>query len=403
MASWEITTAAASLEFDTSNGIYHTCYQIDTNHFINFWQGDSFDGFVQVFTVNTTTWEVTTAAASLEFDTQASDYNACKQIDANHFINFWEGPSSDGFVQVFTVNTTTWEVTTAAASLEFDTQNNSSNSCYQIDTNHFINFWRGGASITDGFVQVFTVNTTTWEVTTAAASLQFDTDSGSRNACYQIDTNHFINFWQGPSGDGFVQVFTVNTTTWAITTAAASLEFETQANDYNACYQIDTNHFINFWQGPSGDGFAQIFTVNTTTWEVTTAAASLEFDTQASLYNSCYPIDTNHFINFWQGPSGDGFAQIFTVNTTTWEVTTAAASLEFNTQDNGYNSCCAIDSNHFINFCSGVSIDGFVQVFTVELPSSGSAIKTKKGLAIASVKTFKGLATASVKTAKGLA
>jgi len=313
MANWAVTTAGASLEFDTGNGEYNSCTQIDTNHFINFWQGTDDDGFVQTFTVNTSTWAVTTAGASLEFDTQNGSSNSCYQIDDNHFINFWCGVDNDGYVQTFTVNTSTWAVTTAGASLEFDTQNSYSNSCYQIDTNHFINFWGGGADW-DGFVQTFTVNTSTWAVTTASAVLEFDTASGAWNSCYQIDDNHFINFWQGAAYDGYVQTFTVNTSTWAVTTASAVLEFDTQNGSQNSCYQIDSNHFINFWAGSAGDGFVQTFTVNTSTWAVTTVGASLEFDATYGYYNSCYQIDNNHFINFWKGTDDDGFVQIFDVN-----------------------------------------------------------------------------------------
>ena len=370
MTAWSVTTAADRLEFDTQNGQFNSCFQIDSNHFINFWTGLDVDGFVQVFTVNTSTWAVTTANAALEFDTQNGQYNSCFQIDSNHFINFWTGLDVDGFVQVFTVNTSTWAVTTANAALEFDTQNGQFNSCFQIDSNHFINFWAGSGS--DGFVQVFTVNTSTWAVTTAADRLEFDTVNGTYNSCFQIDSNHFINFWAGNGNDGFVQVFTVNTSTWAVTTAAARLEFDTVNGTYNSCFQIDSNHFINFWNGTDSDGFVQVFTVNTSTWAVTTAADRLEFDTQNSQTNRCWQIDSNHFINFWAGNVAfDYQVQVFTVNTSTWAVTTAADWLSFNAETGFYASCFQIDSNHFISFHSGTDVDGFVQVFAVELPGAG--------------------------------
>ena len=381
MATWDVTTAAASLLFDTDVGTDNSCFSIDSNHFINFWQGAAGDGFVQVFTVNTTTWAVTTASAQLEFDTQNSAKNACFQIDSNHFINFWLGgaATTDGFVQVFTVNTSTWAVTTAAASKLFDTDVGNYNSCYQIDANHFINFWQGAAG--DGFTQVFTVNTTTWAVTTAAARLEFDTQDNLWNKCIKIDTNHFVNVWQGPAGDGFVQVFTVNTTTWAVTTAAASLEFDTQNMlGWKSVSVIDGNHFIVFWKGGAAttDAFVQVFTVNTTTWAVTTAAASLLFDTDVGTFNACVQVDANHFINFWTGLDADGYVQTFEVNTTTWAVTTASAQLEFDTQNATNNACLKIDSSHFVNFWLGgaATTDGFVQVFTVEIPVvGGSSVK----------------------------
>jgi hypothetical protein len=369
MANYNVTTAGAAFQFDTQDCLWNSVSKIDDTHFINFWAGVDSDGFVQVFTVNTSTWAVTTAGAVLEYDTANGTLASSHQIDANHFINFWYGAANYGLAQVFTVDTTTWAVTTANARLSFDTQYGLYNNCYKIDDNHFINFWRGGGSL-NGFVQVFTVNTSTWAVTTANAILEYDATDAFNSDCFQIDSNHFINFFAGSDEDGFAQVFTVNTSTWAVTTAGSALEFDTVYGRYNNCYKIDDNHFINFWSGADGDGFVQTFTVNTSTWVVTTANARLEFDTVNTICNSCYKIDTNHFINFWGGNGNDGFVQVFTVNTSTWAVTTTTARLEFDTQTGLYNGCCEISTGYFINFFQGgAGADGYAQVFSVELPS----------------------------------
>jgi hypothetical protein len=398
MTAWAITTANTPLEFETQNLWYSSCFSIDANHFINFYTWFSSDWFAQVFEVNTTTWAVTTANASLEFDTNNWTYNSCYQIDSNHFINFWSWLDNDWYTQVFEVNTSTWAVTTANTTLEFDTTLGQYNSCYQVDTNHFINFFYGGAIL--GYVQVFTVNTTTWAVTTANGSLNFDTQSWKYHSCYQIDSNHFINFWSWTGDKWYTQVFEVNTSTWAVTTANTTLEFDTTYASDNSCYQIDGNHFINFWTWL--DGYVQVFTVNTTTWAVTTSNARLGFDTTLGTYNSCYQIDSNHFINFWAGSGNDGYVQIFTVNTSTWAVTTANASLEFDTNNWTYNSCYKIDTNHFINFWTWLDVDWYTQVFTVELEPTTS-IKSINWLAYASIKSVNWLALASVKSFNWLA
>lgn len=398
MATWAVTTSNARLEFDTQQATDNACIKIDTNHVVNFWQTSSGQGYTQVFTINTSTWAVTTANSVLSFEAGVAGYNTCCIIDSNHIINFWrESNSGDGFVQTFAINTTTWAITTAASPLEFDTQNAEQLSSFIIDSNHFILFYRGGAATTDSFAQVFTVNTSTWAVTTANNRLQFDTDIGAYNTCHQIDSNHFINVWQGAAGDGFAQTFTVNTSTWAVTTAASSLEFDTQNYSYGSIEKIDANHFILYYLGAATtiDGFAQVFTVNTTTWAVTTASSRFLFDTDVGSWNSCVQVDTNHFLNFWQGNSGDGFTQVFTVNTSTWAVTTANSQLEFDTTDCSINSCISIDKNHFINFWTGPSVDGFVQIFSVELPSN---IKTYNTNVKANIKTINTNVIANCKT-----
>jgi len=375
MADWDVTIAAVRLEFDTAYGIHNSCCQIDSNHFINFWAGNGGDGYIETFEVNTSTWAITTAAVRLEFDTAQGYYNSCYQIDSNHFINFWAGNGSDGFVQTFEVNTSTWVVTTAAVRLEFDTILGEHHSCCQIDSNHFINFWAGNGG--DDYAQTFEVNTSTWVVTTAAARLLFEPAYGYYLSCYQIDSNHFINVWAGNDWSDYAQTFEVNTSTWVVTTAAETLKFETNVGYYLSCYQIDSNHFINFRSGDDGDGYVETFEVNTSTWAITTAAVRLEFDTAQGYYNSCYQIDSNHFINFWAGNGSDGFVQVFEINTSTWVVTTAAVRLEFDTILGEHHSCCQIDSNHFINFWAGNGSDGFVQVFEIELaplPSGGGQL-----------------------------
>lgn len=368
-----MTTASARFEFDVANNGNAACALVDDNHVLATWRGTAgFDGIAQILEVNTTTWVVSTAAALLEFDTQNGNYSSIFEVDTNHFITFWGGGAgTTGYVQVLEVNTSTWAVTTSAASLEHDTQGGSYNSCYKIDTNHFIDFYQGLDG--DGFVQVIEVNTTTWAVSTASARLEFETQSCLFNTCFEIDANHFINFWAGNLNDGFVQVFEVNTTTWAVTTAGAPLEFDTQNGSYGSCFKIDANHFIHFFRGDLGnDGYAQVFEVNTSTWAVTTAGGRFEFDTQNGLYNTCWQVDTNHFVHFWGGLNNDGFVGTVEVNTSTWEITTTAAMLEHDTQQGNWNRCCKIDTSHFINLYSGVDNDGFAQVVNVNVPAAPS-------------------------------
>jgi hypothetical protein len=378
MANWDVATAGAAFEFETTlMGYPSKPIAIDTNHFFVSYQGASSDGFASVFTVNTSTWAVT-EQSTIEHDTQNQSWTSTVQIDTNHFITFYLGSATttDGFAQVMTVDTTTWAITTSSSRFLFDTDVGSYNSAQKIDANHFINFWAGSGA--DGYVQVFTVDTTTWAVTTANSSLEFDTSNGTYNTSWKIDDNHFINFWSGSGSDGYVQVFTVNTSTWAVTTANSNLEFDTQNAIWQSCYKVDTNHFINFWSDVDSDGKCQVFTVNTSTWAVTTANSVFEFETQQYLTNSQYSItqiDSNHFLHAWAGvdtdagTAYDGFAQIFEVNTSTWAVTTSGASFEFDTTQGEYNAISELIAgtyNKYLLVWSGSGDDGYAQVLKIQ-------------------------------------
>lgn len=350
-------------------GSYNTCVQIDTNHFVNFWRswnavsGDG--GNAATFVVNTTTWAVTTAASAFNFDTNAYSWGSSVLIDANHVVLFYLGGSgtADGWATVFTVNTTTWAITTASTPFSYDTNVGSRNTAYKFDTNHFINAWASGGS--DGFVQAFTVNTTTWAVTTSGSSLEFDTQQFNWGNITGIDANHFLLIWGDVNYYVVAQTFAVNTSTWAITTSSSILTLEGEAayGAYPNCKKVDTNHFIAFWSGGSDDGFAQILTVNTSTWAVTTAAVALEFDSSYSNYIYCAEIDSYNFVSFYQSyltplrsqPKINS-AISFTINTTSWAITTTSDRLGFSTQggnDYVWNSCLKIDTAHFIDFFGG--------------------------------------------------
>jgi len=384
MANWDITTAGSAFEFETTLMAHPTKpYVIDTNHFFVSYQGAASDGFASVFAVNTSTWAVT-EAGTLEHDTQNQTWSSCVQIDTNHFAVWYLGSTTttDAYVQTFAVNTSTWAITTSAARFLFDTDVGSHNDALWIEGTHYINFWTSASS--DGFAQTFDINASTYVVTTSSAQFEFDTQNHTYGATAKIDTNHFIHFWLGgaTTTDGTVQVFAVDTSTWAVSTAAALLRFDTDVGSWNACYKIDANHFINFWTGASGDGFTQVFTVNTSTWAVTTAAAQLEFDTQNHQTNSKYSVarlDDNHFLYVWAGPDTgastnyDGFAQVFEVNTSTWVVTTAGAPFEFDTTEGEYNAISEIiaeTTNKLLHIFVGSGNDGYAEVLSVEIPRS---------------------------------
>lgn len=380
MADWDITTAGATLEFDATFGrMFTKPLAIDTNHFLEVWQGNGSDGFAAILAVNTSTWAVTTASDPLEFDTQSCTDPSSVLIDANHALIFWGDSAADGRCQVITVNTTTWAVTTASDPLEFDTADGTNHCCAKIDDTHFIDFWKG--NLNDGYAQVFAVNTTTWAVTTAGSVLEYDTANGSLNSCVTVDGNHVINLSVNGSSKTSIDVFEINTTTWAIS-QANTLEINEATLTINRnVLIIDSTHIADA-SAPSADndGFVRIHEINTSTWAVT-EKSSLEFDTQDYRSSSIQPlalIDSSHFILAWGGPDSgadtgwDGFAQVFAVNTSTWAVSTAAASFEFDATQGEWpalsNAIAGTGGSKYLAVWCGAADDAFAQVLSVAMP-----------------------------------
>lgn len=308
-------------------------------------------------------WDVTTANSSLEFDTQNFKWPGLVQMDSTHFLATWCGGSStaNSYAQVFTVNGSTYAVSTANSSLNFSGNYGYATKVAYMDATHCVAWYQYYSSNYENSAQVLTISTSTWAVTTASARKSLgngangNTD-GSYGDIVKIDTNHFLVTFIDGGYDGFAQVITVNTSTFEVTTAASSLEYDTQQAFFSTLLKIDDTHFVNIWQDTSGDGQVQVLAVNTSTWAVTTAGALLEFDTQNYRDGSLAAIDSTHFIVVWLGGEDDAYgkptnnqSQIFTVNTTTWAITTANSVFTFQTGvvNQRYNSLIKIDTNHF--------------------------------------------------------
>ncbi len=366
MSDYDVTTAGASFEFETDTVYQPGCVLVDENHYVTFWRGTGSDSTGQVMEINTSTWAITTANSTLVFNTGNGGSNACMKVDTNHFINFYSGDVNEGFVGVFTINTSTWALTTSNSALEFDTDAANHITCCQIDTNHFVAIWHG-AVVTKGFAQSFVVDTSTWAVTTAGSRFEWLGTTVAWQTCQPVGDNHIVHFWQGADADGFTEVLAVNTSTWAITTASSVLEFDTQNYYYGKSCTIDTNHFALCYAGNSALGNTQMFAVNTSTWAVTTAGAKMAFTTQEIGYPVCVTIDDNHFVVFYgNGTTSEGKTETFGVNTSTWAITNID-TLVFDTAYRCYNAALQVDTNYYVSLGAGLDGDGYAQVFNVEL------------------------------------
>lgn len=238
----------------------------------------------------------------------------------------------------------------------------------KVDDEHVIIFWQGTDS--DGFAQVMETSLETGGLTPVGTPLEFDISASSYNKCIRIDATHFLNVWTGPSGDAFAQVFLVNSTTFAVTAIGSPLEFDATAGNYFSLAQVNANHFICFYGNQdTADGLATILEVNLGTFAVTEPGATLTFATGDVLDNSCAAIGNGtHFVNFWNDlASGDGYAQAFSVNTGTWAITAIGTPLVFDAVGiNGCSTASLGDGEHFATFWASNTSNGLAQIFNVD-------------------------------------
>lgn len=325
---------------------------VDDNHYILFRRGVADDGFVQIIEGNLETGVLSLVGTPLEFDTNANDLNACIKVDDTHFLNVWRGPDDDGFAQVFSVNTTTWNVSAVGSAFEFDPADASNMAISQIDANHFILFYSGTAGV--GKAVVLEVNLSTYAVTAPGATLTFDATTATYNSCQPLgDGTRFINFWRHNTTVGYAQVFSVNTSTWAITALDSPFTFEGGSNRYNSCQPLgDGQRFINFWEN-TYDGVTQVFSVNLSTYAVTAIGTPFSFTTANGIGNSAASAgDGEHFVNGWlDNPGPNGYIQMFVVDQSTYAVTAMDSPILTSASGTGiYRFVLNVNGYRFVNF-----------------------------------------------------
>jgi hypothetical protein len=327
-STWAITTAAAAHEHDNTRGLgNHLASEgIDDNHFVGVYQTTSAYFGVVVFEVNTSTWAVTSPGAASEI--MATVDPAIEQIDTNHFLAAFPGTGTDGYVEVVEVNTSTWAAT-LKGELEHDTTKGVRQRLAMIDDNHAAVVY-GGTLDSDSWVQVIEIDTSTWAVSTASAVFELaDSITEVNGGIKKVDDNHAIATHRTDSGaTGSVSILAFNTSTWAVSTAS-TLVFDTQSYARGEMTTVDENHFLFVWAGGASAYLqAQVFEVNTSTWAVTTAGARVEVNAVVPGWLKLSGLDTDdeHYVVVWEEAARYGKAQVLAVEVPGGEPPTGIAS-----------------------------------------------------------------------------
>lgn len=304
---------------------------------------------------------ISTLGETSDFSTPARFLSAAK-VDDDHIIVFWvDNVTNNRKAQVMLVSQETGGVVPVGTAFVFyATLGTNQNTCIRINSTHFMNIWGGDAS-TDVYAQVFAVNATTFEVTAAGTAFNFSPSSSATTFGLQlVDSNHVIAFYNRDTNQ-VARILEINLSTWAITQPGSLLTYEATAAGYNKAATVDSTHFLNTWNGK-----IQCFSVNTGTWAITAIGTALTYDNSGSNYASLVSVgDGTHFINFFKSnvTVNAGIAQVFTVNLSTFAVTTVGTPLQFASLANSNAAVSSGDCLHFVNFWEDGTNNGYTQIF----------------------------------------
>ncbi|HUT46537.1 MAG TPA: prepilin-type N-terminal cleavage/methylation domain-containing protein [Sedimentisphaerales bacterium] len=249
--TWDITSETP-FEFDTDNATAPALAKIDDSHYLCVYTDKFSDGQALVLTVNTGTWDIT-KETPLEYDTTNGETPALLQIDTTHYLCVYTDKFSDGQALVLTVNTSTWDITKETP-LEYDTTNGETPALLQIDSTHYLCAYDGPDS--DGWAVVLTVNTGDWSISRETA-FEYDGTSGLTPDLAQIDPNDYLCAYVGQASAGYAAILTVDPDDWTITSGAA-FEYESTGATTPNLAQIDPNNYLCAYTGAGSDGWSVV-------------------------------------------------------------------------------------------------------------------------------------------------
>ena len=330
----------------TSFATFISSVKIDATRLLVTWSGTDGDGFAQVFETNLLTGGLVPLGTAFEFDVSSALYIKASRVDNDNYLVVWSGPGFDGFAQVLRVNSSTWAVTAISTALEFDTAAGLFFSVAQIDANHFVVFYSNN---TNGIATTLEINLSTFAVTKPGSSFTFQLGRTVNIECIPLgDGTRVLTLWVS-AGVSKAQVFLVNTTTWNITAVGTSLTLSAGSKYFSLESIGDIEHFLCFFADNSNDGTAQVLNVNTTTYQVTTIGTPVVFDNTSVFINSSVSMGTGEdFVNFWKDGSGDTYSQIFSVDPITFAVTAVGRKLFVSTGEVSFNSLDSVAMNSFL-------------------------------------------------------
>ena len=206
-------TKGTNYDYDTSNGATPSIIQVDLTHYLVTFTGTDGDGYAAVLTVNPADLTLSIGTKH-EFDIANGAWNKLAQINTSHYINTYAGNANVGTAVVLIVDTVAWTVTSGTKHV-FDATIAFWNSLVQIDETHYLNTHYCGDG-DHGCAVALIVDLSDLTITDGG-KLTFETSLGADHSVTQIDTEHYINTYRGSGEDGFAIVLTVNTGDWSFT------------------------------------------------------------------------------------------------------------------------------------------------------------------------------------------
>jgi type II secretory pathway pseudopilin PulG len=297
--------------FDSKRGSDPTLCQIDATHYLCTYGGFGSDGYAVILVVDANNWTIT-HGTPLEFDTSSCIFSDLARIDATNYLCVYEGPGSDGWSVILTVNTITDDVTMGTP-FEFDTSKALEPRVSQIDDDDFLCVYVGpGPGTTKyGTAVVLTVDTVMGTIT-GGTPFVFETNNVDHIATANIDNVHHlcVAYTAKATDPDRAYVLTANAVTKTVT-KESEVDASAGWREPAVC-KIDDNHYLVVCFGMP-EKKARIVTVDTGTWAITEGTI-YEFGADG-FYSDVAWISSDYYLWVYGGFNHEGELRVLKVDT----------------------------------------------------------------------------------------
>lgn len=382
MAAYDITALSSALEFDTSDMTGVGIAKLSSTRFVMAWQRSSTVKYVQVFEIDLTTGVITALSSPLNFYSTSSANTSRIGIhvyDATHFVLVWNGGSQYGYTRSFQVNAGTGAVTTWGSENNYSGSNSAfSPDIVTLDSTHFL-VTRAEAS---GYSRVFELNSGTGAVTALGSDVQFAGAQAYGNSVVRLSSTMGLVTYSKADDftfDGMARAIGINTSTWATSALVSEYEWMDDNVAGTALVALSATRALVFVYRSTGTKGMYLYTLGIDgSGNISNVGSAVQVSTAEPVQEvsggNIVIIDndgtTAHVIVFYTGADNDGFARTYEVTLSTGAIT-AISTIEYETSDNERNHAIEMATGLFVNMWMGVSTDGFVRAFRVEIPSVG--------------------------------
>lgn len=197
------------LEFDTATGAEPWHCHISGIYYAVVYRGPGDDGWVKTFSISITGTISGSVLSQLEFDLTRCYYPTICQARNAYFAIAYEGPASDGWLQIVEITTTGVINPTIKDSYEFDISNGFWPYVIPIGEGYIAVAYSFGAG--EGRLKTFLCDASGKLNSTTVGSIVFDSQKGGEPKLYHASGNWYFIAYCGYDFDGWLASMTIQT------------------------------------------------------------------------------------------------------------------------------------------------------------------------------------------------